>query len=395
MKQTSSPVTSWRAAAILLAASILVSSSAGEALVRLFRPEFVAGPDPIANPFWRHDAELGWSHIAGAEGTFSRPEFAHHVRINSAGWRDRERTLDKPSGFFRIVVLGDSYTWGHGVEDEEIFTRLMEERLPGVEVINLGLSASATDQQLLILRQYGLAYHPDLVLVMVSRNDFIGNVETMEGSYPKPVFTLEEGGALRLTNVPVPGVSWFSRVHYRLRRRSGLLNLIESVLQGRVEGRGPAAQGRPRTDPYAVTCALLGEMRRETEAAGASFTVALAPSNAHTYLDPIPPLEAKRFQVIRDFGARESVPVLDLVPAFRDAARAGGRTDLHYPLDKHWNAAGHEVVARELARLLGRLELIPFHESSAPGTGASVGLTYNVRAFLTTRSFRGERCRSS
>lgn len=395
MKQPSSPVTSWRAATVLLAVSILASAAAGEALVRLFRPEFVAGPDPIGNPFWRHDPELGWSHIAGAEGTFSRPEFTHHVRINGAGWRDRERALDKPSGLFRIVVLGDSYTWGHGVEDEEIFTRLLEGRLPGVEVLNLGLSASATDQQLLILRKHGLAYHPDLVLVMVSRNDFAGNLETMEGSYPKPVFRLEEGGALRLTNVPVPRVPWLSRVHYRLRRRLGLLNLIESVLQGRSEGGGPAARGRPPTDPYDVICALLGEMRRETEAAGASFAVALAPSSAHTYLDPIPPLEAKRFQVIRDFGARESVPVLDLVPAFREAARAGGRTDLHYPLDKHWNAAGHEVAARELARLLGRLKLIPFHESSAPGPGEGGGLTYNVRAFHVTRSFRGERCRSS
>jgi lysophospholipase L1-like esterase len=369
---------------LMLAVSILVSAAAGEAMVRLARPEFVAGPDPVSNPFWRYDADLGWSHIPGAVGTFSRQEFSHPVRINSAGWRDRERTLDKPSGLFRIVVLGDSYTWGHGVGDEEIFTRLLERLLPGVEVLNLGLSASATDQQLLILRAHGLAYHPDLVLVMVSRNDFIGNVETMEGSYPKPVFRLEEGGVLRLSNVPVARVSWLSRVHYQLRRRSGLLNLIESLLQGRAESGAPAAQGESRADPYAVTCALLGEMHREARGAGASFALGLAPSNAHTYLDPIPPLEAKRFQVIRDFGAREAVPVLDLVPAFRMAARAGGRTDLHYPLDKHWNAAGHVVAARELARLLVEMKLIP--AGGRRRAGGAGGVAYNVRAFQVNRA---------
>lgn len=349
--------TSWRAAAALGAFALIVSVAAGEAMVRFLRPEFVAGPDPIANPFWRYDAELGWSHLPGAVGTFTRDEFSHHVRINGAGWRDRERSVDKPAGTRRIAVLGDSFTWGHGVEDEQMYTRLMEERMPGVEVLNFGLSASATDQQLLILKETALGYHPDMVLVMVSRNDFSGNVQETEGSYPKPRYVLEESGALHLTHVPVPRVSWFSRFHYRLRRRSGLLNFLESVAQARAERTSPgdAASARPGTDPFAVTCALLLEMRREASAAGAKLVVALAPSNAHTYPETIPAVETRRFQVIRDLGARESIPVIDLVPAFRDAARVNGRTELHYARDRHWNAAGHAVAARELARQIERI----------------------------------------
>ena len=343
------------AALALMAASLLVGLAIGEGAVRILRPQFVAGPDPIRNPFWRHDPMLGWSHTPGAEGVFTRDEFSHHVRINGSGWRDRERTREKPAGLVRVAVLGDSFTWGHGVEDEEIYTRVMERLQPGVEVLNFGLSGSATDQQLLILREHALAHHPDLVLAMVSRNDFAGNTQTMEGTYPKPRFVLEADGSLTLTNVPVPDVTWWSRFHSRLRRRSALLNLVESTLESEPVANPTGA----RQAQYAITCALLAQMNRDAGAGGARFAAALAPSNAHTYLDPIPPVEAGKYAAVIDCGAKEGFPVLDLVPAFRSAARAGGRTELHYRFDHHWNAAGHALAAAELSRLLRREGLLP------------------------------------
>ena len=73
------------------------------------------------------------------------------------GFRDRERETargsDRNGSRLRIVVLGDSFTWGHGVEDEGLFTRLLEDRLPGTEVWNLGGSAYSTEQELLLLRK--------------------------------------------------------------------------------------------------------------------------------------------------------------------------------------------------------------------------------------------------
>jgi hypothetical protein len=52
------------------------------------------------------------------------------------------------------------------------------------------------------------------------------------------------------------------------------------------------------------------------------------------------------------------VPVIDLVPVFRRAARdqtTGARVDLHYRLDQHWNALGHQIAAAEIARRLAAL----------------------------------------
>src|SRR5678815_4139427 len=155
---------SWTVNLLLVGVSALLGLGVAEFAVRTLRPQFIVEAG-AGNPlfwrhetgFYRHDPEIGWRLIPGAEGTFARPEFSHQVRINSAGWRDRERSPEKPPGIFRIVVLGDSFTWGHGVEDEEIFTRRLEQKLSGVEVLNMGLSGSSTDQQLLILKRDALA----------------------------------------------------------------------------------------------------------------------------------------------------------------------------------------------------------------------------------------------
>lgn len=353
------------ATAALLVVSIAAALAVGELAVRLLRPQFVQGPDPINNPFWRYDAALGWSHRPGASGRFEREEFSHQVSINSAGWRDVERRPEKHPGRFRVAVLGDSFTWGHGVSDEKVFTRLMERLCEGIEVLNFGLSASATDQQRLILRDHAAGYRPDLVLVMITRNDFAALLQSREGSYPKPRFVLEGQDTLRLTNVPVPEVSRAARWHYRIRRRLGLLNMAESFIESLgVDGgdAGAASRATGGGGADALMRALLRAMAEESRAIGARFAAGLVPSNAHTYLDPVPPAERRRHDIIRAIAREAGFPVLDLVPAFR--ARAidpvtGARVDLHYRKDQHWNEAGHAVAAVELSRLLQEAGVLP------------------------------------
>jgi len=358
-----------RANVALLGAAVLFGLLLAEAVVRLLRPQFVDPWWRSRLSYYRHDSDLGWSHIPGAVGVLARQEFSHEVRINSSGWRDRERTLDKPPGILRVVVLGDSFAFGHGVRDEEIFTRLMEPMLnqvkQGTEVLNMALSGSSTDQQLLILRRLAMAWKPDIVLVMVCRNDFTGILATTDGPYGKPAFTLERDGSLRLVNVPVPQVPWTARLHAWVRRTSGLVNLLETWLKHDEPGADPSAPSgtAARETSYALMRALLSEMRRVAEQGGADrggarLVVGLVPSNAHTYFDEVPAAEQRRFGVVTAFGAAENVPVIDLVPVFRRAARdpvTGARIDLHYRLDQHWNKLGHQIAAAEIARRLAAL----------------------------------------
>ena len=94
---------------------------------------------------------------------------AQPSRINSHGWRDAERSFDKPAGVRRIVVLGDSFTFGVGVDAVERYTDVLEKMAgSNLEVLNLGMNAVGPDQELLVLETDGLRYAPDFVVCVVA-----------------------------------------------------------------------------------------------------------------------------------------------------------------------------------------------------------------------------------
>jgi len=341
--------------ALLLIAATAAVGLAAEAAVRWLRPGFVAGPDPSGNPFWRYDPELGWANREGEKGIFSRPEFSTHVSINAMGFRDPERSPGDAGGPgegrdpFRIAVFGDSFTWGHGVEDDEVFTRLLERDLRGPEVWNLAVSGYATDQELLTFRKTAPLVRPKLVLVMVSRNDFTGNTQTLSLGYAKPRF-VPAGDRLALEGSPVPRTPAWARALRWMRVRSALVNGVAAL----VEGDASAEGGEPeagRDEEIRITLALLDAFAAESATAGARLAVGLVPSTAHVYTQSIPPIEKRRFDAIRSWGSERGVAVLDLVGPFRDEFESAG-TRLHYPRDRHWNAAGHRLAARAIRRML-------------------------------------------
>src|SRR5262245_5198753 len=97
------------------------------------------------------------------------------MRTNSLGFRDRERTLTRSSSAPRLIALGDSFTWGAGVNYDQVFLTLVErgfqDSVPGTEIINLGQVGYQPEEYLSLLKSHGLAYQPDMVLV----NFFVGN----------------------------------------------------------------------------------------------------------------------------------------------------------------------------------------------------------------------------
>ena len=100
------------------------------------------------------------------------------LRINQLGFRDdREYSLTKAPGVFRILVLGDSVTFGHGCAFKETWPYLLNERLRqwnhtvNWQVWNLGVPGYDTVLELRTLKELGPSYHPDLVIVGFYEND--------------------------------------------------------------------------------------------------------------------------------------------------------------------------------------------------------------------------------
>lgn len=101
------------------------------------------------------------------------------VRTNSRGLRNRETTLEKPEGVFRIVGLGDSVMFGWGVEARESYLEQLERMLnelppphPKFEVINFAVPGYNTAIEAAVFREKALLYDPDLVIIHFVSNDF-------------------------------------------------------------------------------------------------------------------------------------------------------------------------------------------------------------------------------
>jgi len=106
--------------------------------------------------------------------------------INSGGFRGREYSIEKPSGVYRIVVLGDSLTFGQGVNDNETFPYYLEELLnkknisaKRFEVLNFGVPGYNTLQEVEAFKVKALKYSPDLVIIAHVSND-IENVSEIQ-----------------------------------------------------------------------------------------------------------------------------------------------------------------------------------------------------------------------
>jgi hypothetical protein len=125
---------------------------------------------------------IGTSGATRWTGDFLRLELLPSVEImyrgapfrtNRWGMRDRDYELLPPPGTVRIALLGPSYVMGDGVRDEEVFERLVEERLnrelsprTGVryEILNFAVSRYRPSQQLRLLETKVMSFRPDAVL---------------------------------------------------------------------------------------------------------------------------------------------------------------------------------------------------------------------------------------
>jgi sugar phosphate isomerase/epimerase/lysophospholipase L1-like esterase len=135
----------------------------------------------------------------------ARPEFRVPARINDAGFRGGPLPGAKRAGVYRIVVLGDSFTWGYGVRERQAYPARLARRLnartggaPRVEVVNLGVPGAGPLDYLWHLEHTGLALDPDLVVVGLFANDVNDLYQLRRFGARSPLFALAElqqGGA--------------------------------------------------------------------------------------------------------------------------------------------------------------------------------------------------------
>jgi GDSL-like Lipase/Acylhydrolase family len=317
----------------------------------------------------RTDPELGWTLRPDVAGLVSGEPWQADLATNALGFRDVPHGK-KAAGVTRVAVLGDSFVFGSGVKQDEPLTRRLAALLgPSFEVVNLGVAGYGTDQALLTLRRWGPRLSPDVVLAGFFWNDVMENASAEMYGMQKPRFVLMGHSLSLVPPGAAPERSAAARLDATLGARSHLWSLARRVLKrrGGVEPeereersvmvdlslRAPPPSREPE---FALTWALLGALAREARALGATplvFTVpprflvddAVKAKVLKIYGLADDALDEDGFSRVKEACRRHDVPVVDLLPAFREAARAG---DMLFLSGIHWSAKGHALAARVL-----------------------------------------------
>jgi lysophospholipase L1-like esterase len=311
-------------------------------------------------------ATRGWMNRPGITAVYGEPEFRIEVTHNSRGFRGPEVPASKPPGKIRVLVLGDSFTYGIGVADDETFSARLAQLDPRLEVLNTGVNGYGTAQELLSLRDDGLALRPDLVLVAFFWND-VGN--SYKRAFPR--FELD-GAELRWPEPQVAAApeaprrtrrEWL-RHSYAYRFLSDRLKLlgygVKLALRIPIE-ESDFVREADREAAWRLEAALLRAIRDLAASAGARTALAVIPEQVQVEPDvPVIGLDPADYDVLgrlREICAALELPVIDLLPALR-AAHEAERAALYYRKDRHLTARGHAVAARALHAEFERLGLL-------------------------------------
>jgi hypothetical protein len=346
----------------LVMVSVTTSLLVAEGVVRLFVPNQTRDAEFV---FFQYDAVLGWTNKPNSDGPFRVPGVMTHVHINSQGWRDRESPPVSPAQT-RILVLGDSQTWGYGVEDDERYTDELQRLRPDARVLNMGVSGYGTAQEYLQLQQKVDDYKPDLVIVGFYHNDLIDNVSDNNDdpfAYPRPVLA-PSGETVTLRNVPVPkrerlwqqAPSSYDRYSLPIRwllQHSLLFASVARPAAASIDalairlGWKPeigAASANPESAPWRTTFAIFRAMKADLDARHVQLLIVVIPAKYHvqhglTFVE----------DNMRRWGAENQVAVLTPADQFRQTDI--GALFLRY--DSHLSPAGHKRLGDLINDALG------------------------------------------
>ena len=316
-----------------------------------------------------YDKRLGWRLKPHWTGRHEHFDFEAVYSINRYGFRgDFRETADKDEKAFAIV--GDSFSFGLGVNDSDTFVKRLNSRAGQQHsYLNFSVPGYSTDQELLLVQQRVLVFHPDVVLLVVYLgNDLFDNELgfPLQANNAKPYFMLD-GDGLALKNSPVPlETKPTERVKFDLSRvvmgdvddgagmltrqlrRFELFRLLETPFRKYPE----LSNHFEDTFDYRQRLfeAIVKRLKSLCDRSDIELKIVLMPGRSFVQ-DPGTP--SQQFQDylrngILSMGERIEADVMDLAQHLRQRYRESGEI-VFFPNEGHLTARGHEVVAEYLA----------------------------------------------
>ena len=299
---------------------------------------------------------------AGLVSVAKHPDFAFRIKTNlntpQAGFRGGTRT-----GPVWGVAVGDSFTFGIGVNQEKTWEALLADKIER-NVVNLGVPGWGSQQYTLSLEKFGIPLIPRVVFYGVYANDLADSVrfERRRGRFDR------FSARIFLTNYSI-----IFNLFKKLRQKKAVdstsdIQLLEVGLRFSVDYVTQMFLKEARFANRGWEL-IVREITRAAEASqkiDAKFVVLYFPSKEETYWESIKKkasfpsaVEQKVGAIRKTFGEvcqTRRLLCLDLTPALKQHAAQGEQ--LYFTIDTHWTERGHDVVAQELYRFLTRNKLL-------------------------------------
>lgn len=334
---------------LLVTFGIAISLSICEILLRIFVP--------ITTLKFYNNPIIGSALVPNQSGLFvtESKEYKNVVSVNSEGWPDVFHSLDKPSGIYRILILGDSFVENWQVPFEHRFFRQLQRSLGDkYEVIALGRGNTGTYHQNLILKNYGLKYKPDLVIHMfLTANDIKDNSVIL---HPNLYQVKTEN---RLKNI-------FKQFR--------IIKMLLSFRQKYQENKVNSSAGYPvdyhvysqtysqeYDDAWNKTKNLILESKRMVEETGSKYLLVTLANNEQVnkkVLDEIyikyPKARdanldlEKPDKLIYEFASKENINLFQMLPSYLNFAKNNPDKLTHYFYDGHWTKDGTDLAYKLL-----------------------------------------------
>jgi len=379
---------------------VVLSSAALELLFRLYRNKDLTLKLTMGKPIkkYSHDFEPNTEFRLKSS---KKEEFDVFVKINNFGFRGKDISLEKRPGISRIFMVGDSFTFGVGAEENETIPYLFEKELTNkrenVEVINAGVGHSSPIIYYLKLKDLYLNFKPDLVILLFDFSD-------LRDDWDKENHAVydENGEILYLDSTLICGKrDWWgivrrnseacNYVHNKIVRTLQKIQVLglKTYIKAKLDGKRAKAviatsqevtgkidpieydgyllmRGRERMEwimkHWKLTEDYLVKIRDLLDKEGIGFALVIYPYGIHVasaewgegrvywgFEEDKVYTDRYAFEIIEDFARKNNIYCVNTLDVFLEHKKENPREKLFFDLDGHMTPAGNRILSKRLA----------------------------------------------
>ena len=322
-------------------------------------------PSPFLFPQVQHvQMPYGYKLVANQRGSYTLDK---PVRTNAYGFRDGDWDMPKPVGRFRVMTIGDSFTFGNNASEEDGYPatleRLLQASLPDAEVVNTGIGGWNIDNETEFFITEGVEYEPNVLVFGFFNNDY--------GDPDSEIYIPPLSSDLRLESRP----GWLRWVPYRvlfLIKRSAVVVYLrdwiavvrasDDTWQRRLFRNEIDLDSDPRVQ---FTYKQLLRVKDACDQRGIQMVLVVLPSVNTFWIERG---SLAFVDHLKDFVESHGIHFADLSEGLwemGDTNRFFG-----YPWDNHYTAAGHRLIATQLLGVV-----LPIATSQQADIGLGPGST--------------------